>query len=157
MAPSARPTRHPRVPDLRTGDEVLVLTGKEAGKRGVVHKVLRTGQGWRKSTARFGAGWQEHTPLAGAAVVIEGLNIAKRHTKPRPKQGRTERQPRIQQGGILDVPQPILASKVMVICPHCNHPTRVKHGVAGDGRSVRLCTNCGETLTTEQRKETRKK
>ena len=91
------------------------------------------------------------------AVVVEGLNIAKVHTKPRQKQGRTERQPRIQQGGILDVAQPILASKVMVICPHCSQPTRVKHGVAGDGRSIRLCTNCGETLTTETRKETRKK
>jgi large subunit ribosomal protein L24 len=86
------------------------------------------------------------------AVVVEGLNIAKRHTKPRPKAGKTNSQPRIQQGGILDVPQPILASKVMVICPHCSNPTRIKHGVAGDGKSVRLCTNCGETLVREVRK-----
>jgi large subunit ribosomal protein L24 len=55
------------------------------------------------------------------------------------------------------VAQPILASKVMVICPHCNQPTRIKHGLAGDGRSVRLCANCGEQLNTEERKETRKK
>ena len=73
------------------------------------------------------------------AVVVEGLNIAKRHTKPRPKAGKTNRQPRIQQGGILDVPQPILASNVMVICPHCGKPTRIKHGTAGDGRRVRVC------------------
>ncbi|HET9108317.1 MAG TPA: hypothetical protein VFN79_14140 [Steroidobacteraceae bacterium] len=69
-----------------------------------------------------------------------------------PKAGKTNAQPRIQQGGILDVPQPILASKVMVICPHCSNPTRIKHGTAGDGRSVRICTNCGETLVREVRK-----
>ena len=146
-----------KVPEIRKGDTVVVLTGKDAGKRGVVDRVLRNPQGMAKTKARGGGAWKHITPLSEAAVVVEGLNIAKRHTKPRPKQGRTERQPRIQQGGILDVPQPILASKVMVICPHCSQPTRVKHGIAGDGRSVRLCTNCGETLTGELRKETRKK
>jgi large subunit ribosomal protein L24 len=40
----------------------------------------------------------------------------------------------------------------MLVCPHCSNPTRVKHGLAGDGRSVRLCANCGETLAREVRK-----
>ena len=51
----------------------------------------------------------------------------------------------------------ILASKVMIICPHCSQPTRVRHGIGGDGRSERICTNCGETLSGEARKESRKK
>ena len=139
--------RAPRVPDIRKGDEVVVLSGKEAGKRGTVERVIRNRQGYAKTVGKYGADWRKVSPLAGTAVVVEGLNIAKRHTKPRPKSGRTERQPRIQQGGILDVAQPILASKVMIVCPHCGEATRVKHGVGGDGRSMRVCSNCGEPLT----------
>ena len=96
---------------------MVVLKGKDAGKRGVIQKVLRHQQGWARTTARFGSGWQDNSPLSGAAVVIEGLNIAKRHTKPRQVAGRTERQPRVQQGGILDIPQPIAIANVMLVCP----------------------------------------
>jgi large subunit ribosomal protein L24 len=144
--------RSMRVPDIRKGDEVLVLSGKEAGKRGTVEHVMRNRQSFKKTINKYGSAWRKISPLSDVAVVVEGLNMAKKHTKPRPKQGRTDRQPRIQQGGILDVPQPILASKVMIVCPHCNTPTRIKHGVAGDGRSTRLCANCGETLVREVRK-----
>ena len=144
--------RSTRVPDIRKGDEVVVLSGKEAGKRGTVEHVVRNRQGYKKVVGKYGSNWRKVSPLADVAVVVEGLNIAKRHTKPRPKSGRTERQPRIQQGGILDVPQPILASKVMVICPHCGQATRVKHGTAGDGRSMRICSNCGEPVTREVKK-----
>jgi large subunit ribosomal protein L24 len=152
MPPASRPIRATRVPDIRKGDQVLVLTGKDAGKRGTVQKVITNLQGWKKTTSKLGSARQKTSPLASASVVVEGINIAKRHTKPRPKAGKTNAQPRIQQGGILEVPQPILASKVMLICPHCTQPTRVKHGLAGDGRSVRLCANCGETLVREVRK-----
>ena len=152
MAQTQPRARSMRVPDIRKGDQVLVLSGKEAGKKGTVEHVVRNRQSFQKVVCKYGSNWRRISPLADVAVVIEGLNIAKRHTKPRPKQGRTDRQPRIQQGGILDVGQPILASKVMVICPHCGQPTRVKHGVGGDGKSVRLCTNCGETLLREVRK-----
>jgi len=141
-----------RVPDIRKGDQVLVLSGKEAGKKGTVEHVVRNRQSFQKVASKYGSNWRRISPLADVAVVVEGLNIAKRHTKPRPNAGRTNQQPRIQQGGILDVPQPILASKVMVICPHCSNPTRIKHGVAGDGSSVRICSNCGETLVREVRK-----
>ena len=144
--------RPPRVPDIRRGDEVLVLSGKDAGKKGTVEHVVRNRQGYQKVAAKYGAEWRKTSPMAGVAVIVEGLNIAKKHTKPRPKQGRTDRQPRIQQGGILDVAQPILASKVMVICPHCGEPTRIRHGVAGDGRSIRVCANCGEPVSREEKK-----
>ena len=152
MAQTQVRPRSMRVPDIRKGDEVLVLSGKEAGKRGTVEHVVRNRQGFKKVVGKYGSNWRRISPLADVAVVIEGLNIAKKHTKPRPKQGRTDRQPRIQQGGIIDVPQPILASKVMIVCPHCNEPTRVRHGIGGDGHSVRLCGNCGETLVREVRK-----
>jgi len=146
MAPSTKPRRHTRVPDLRSGDQVVVLKGKDAGKRGTIQKLLRHQQGWSRTTARFGSGWQDRTPLAGAAVVIEGLNIAKRHTKPRQVAGRTERQPRVQQGGILDIPQPIAIANVMLVCPECSAPTRIRHDRTADGRSLRTCTHCGESV-----------
>ena len=152
MPPAATKQRHTRVLDIRQGDQVLVLTGKDAGKRGTVQHVVVNPQGFKKATARFGAGWQRTSPLAGASVVIEGINIAKRHTKPRSSAGRTDRQPRIQQGGILDIAQPIDISNVMVICPSCSRPTRIRHIEAADGRSVRACAHCGEPLARAERK-----
>jgi large subunit ribosomal protein L24 len=80
------------------------------------------------------------------SVVIEGLNIAKRHTKPRQTQGRTDRAPKVQQGGILDIAQPLDVSKVMLVCPSCKEPTRVRHTVLEDGRRVRVCSHCGKAI-----------
>jgi large subunit ribosomal protein L24 len=152
MPPASRAARATRVPDIRKGDEVLVLTGKDAGKKGTVQRVITNRQGWKKTTDKLGSGWQRNSPLAPAAVVVDGLNIAKRHTKPRQIAGRTDRQPRIQQGGILDIARPLNASNVMVICPSCSKPTRVRHDHAADGRSVRVCTNCNEPLSRVERK-----
>ncbi len=152
MPPASRPIRATRVPDIRKGDHVLVLTGKDAGKKGTVQKVITNLQGWKKTTSKLGSAWQKTSPLASASVVVEGINMAKRHTKPRQMQGRTDRQPRIQQGGILDIARPLNASNVMLICPSCSQPTRVRHDVAADGRSVRVCTNCHEPLTNVERK-----
>jgi large subunit ribosomal protein L24 len=145
----SRPTR---VPDIHRGDEVLVLKGKDAGKRGTVERVVRSPQAGKRSRVKLGSDWRTKKPLAALSVVVEGLNIAKRHTKPQQKQGRTERAPRIQQGGILEIAQPIHASKVQVICPNCGKPTRVRHTQAADGRSTRVCMHCGENLTREGRK-----
>jgi large subunit ribosomal protein L24 len=148
----ARPTR---VPDIHRGDEVVVLTGKDAGKRGTVERVVRQPQQRKRVIAKHGADFVRRSPLAGVSVVVEGLNIAKRHTKPRPKQGRTDRQPKIQQGGVLEIAQPINASKVQIICPSCSKPTRVRHEKGADGRSIRTCMHCGETLTREAQKRER--
>lgn len=152
MPPVAKPQRSTRVPDVRVGDEVLVLAGKDKGEKGTVTKVITNLQGWKRSIDRYGAGWQQSTPLAGAAVVVDGLNIAKRHTKPRTRAGATERQPRIQQGGILELAQPMAVSKVMVVCPACSKPTRVRHAEAADGRSVRVCGHCGEPVSRAESK-----
>jgi large subunit ribosomal protein L24 len=123
--------------DIRKGDTVFVLTGKDAGKRGTVEKIVRAAPPSR--AARRGT-WR------GDTVVVQGVNMAKRHTKPRPRQGRTERTPRIQQGGIVEKPMPIQVSNVMVICPECGEPTRVRHGRVGD-ESVRFCSRCASPLT----------
>jgi large subunit ribosomal protein L24 len=152
MAQQAGRTRPTRVPDIHRGDEVVVLKGKDAGKRGTVERVVRTPQMNRRAKVKLGSDWRTRKPLAALSVVVEGLNIAKRHTKPRPKQGRTERQPRIQQGGILEIAQPIHVSNVQVVCPSCGKPTRVRHTEAADGRMIRVCSHCGEGLTREAQK-----
>jgi large subunit ribosomal protein L24 len=144
--------RTTRVPDIRKGDQVIVMSGKDAGKRGTVDRVVRNRQGLKKTSARLGSGWQKQSPLANLGVVVEGLNVAKRHTKPRARQGRNDRSPRIQQGGIIELAQPMPASRLMIVCPNCAKATRVKHAVAADGRSTRVCSHCGENLTREAQK-----
>jgi large subunit ribosomal protein L24 len=140
------PTRATKVPEIRTGDTVVVLGGKDAGKRGVVERVVRNPQGFKKSQAKYGAGFERTSPLATASVVVEGLNVAKRHTKPRQSAGATDRMPKVQQGGILDLAQPLPIGKVMLVCSHCDKPTRIAHKVLDNGRRVRVCRHCGEQL-----------
>lgn len=134
---------HPtRVPELRRGDTVVVLAGKDAGKRGKVEKVIRR----TASAAALRAPFRRGTNTSGTAVVVEGLNIAKRHTKPRQSAGRTDRVPKIQQGGILEIAMPLDVSKVMLVCPSCDLPTRIGHTTLDDGHRVRICNHCGKAL-----------
>ena len=84
--------------NIRKGDTVMVLAGKDRGKRGTVERIERTKRG-------FG-------------VVIPGINMAKRHQRPRT---------RTQQAGILDLPVPLHVSNVQLVCPRCDRPTRVGH------------------------------
>lgn len=100
---------------VRRGDTVLVLTGKDRGKRG---KVLRA------------------LPDRGR-VIVEGVNVVKRHQKP-------TRQ--VMQGGIIEKEAPIHASNVMLVCPRCGSPTRVGRRRREDGRGVRVCKRCGEDI-----------
>jgi large subunit ribosomal protein L24 len=79
------------------------------------------------------------------SVVISGINIAKRHTKPRQKM-QNDRAPQMQQGGIVDKPMPIDASNVMIVCPRCERVTRVKHQALSTGKSARVCGHCNEQL-----------
>ena len=135
-----------KVPEIRKGDTVVVLTGKDAGKRGVVERVLRNPRGMAKTKARGGGAWKNISPLSEVAVVVEGLNIAKRHTKPRATGTTSERMPKVQQGGILEIAKPLNVSKVMVVCASCDKPTRIKHAVLDNGQRVRVCRHCGERL-----------
>ena len=80
-------------------------------------------------------------------VVVEGITLAKRHTKPR--QGSTSGVggvPKIEPGGILDVNHPVPIGKVMLVCSSCGKPTRIGHRTLDNGRRVRVCKNCGEQL-----------
>jgi len=104
---------------IRKGDLVHVIAGKERGtvdntaKRGKVLKVLTDKE----------------------RVVVERLNIIKRHTRP----SRTN-----QQGGIVEKEAAIPISNVMVVCTRCNKPTRVKMEILPDGAKVRVCKKCGD-------------
>ena len=143
-----------RVPEIRKGDTVLVLTGRDAGKQGVVERVLTNANALQRmspkpttnTAQRSRRGYWKPASARPVSVVVEGLNIAKRHTKPRQTQGRTDRAPKIQQGGILDIAQPMDVSKVMLVCPNCKEPTRVRHTVLDDGRRVRVCSHCGKAI-----------
>ena len=146
MTAHQAPARATKVPEIRKGDTVVVLVGKDAGKRGKVERVVRDPQGFKKTSTKHGSIWQKKSPLASVAVVVEGLNVAKRHTKPRQSSNTNDRTPKITQGGILDLPQPLSISKVMLICTHCSQPTRIAHKTLDNGRRVRVCGHCGEQL-----------
>jgi large subunit ribosomal protein L24 len=97
---------------IRRNDNVVVITGKDRGKRGRVLKVL-----------------PEKNRL-----VVEGVNIIKRHTKPNPQ--------RQIKGGLVEREAALHASNVQVVCPECGKPTRLGKKILGDGRKVRVCRKC---------------
>jgi large subunit ribosomal protein L24 len=101
---------------IKKGDNVEVVTGKDAGKRGRVLRVDRERE----------------------RVVVEGVNMIKRHTRPNP-------QKRIQ-GGIVEREAPIHVSNVMVVSPDSGRPTRVGYKVLDDGRKVRVSKVDGAIL-----------
>lgn len=101
---------------VKKGDTVLVLSGRSRDKRGIVLSVL---------------------PKRGK-VVVEGVNVVKRHSKPRP--------PKDPQGGIVEKPLPIDASNVKLVCPSCGKPTSGRRRLLEDGRPVRFCKLCDEQI-----------
>ncbi len=104
-----RPTR---VPEIRRGDIVVVLAGKDVGKRGKIERVIRR----TASATALRVPFRRGTNTSGIAVVVEGLNIAKRHTKPRQSAGRTDRVPKVQQGGIIEIAMPAWVWRWMTHC-----------------------------------------
>ena len=142
MALRVAAPKAPKVPEIRKGDTVVVLAGKDAGKRGTVDRIVRRTAA--PSSAR--SVYRRGSPSGGTFVVVEGLNIAKRHTKPRQSAGTNDRVPKMQQGGILDIPQPMPISRVMLVCTNCGKPTRIAHATLESGRRVRVCRHCGEQL-----------
>ena len=115
---------------VKKGDLVHVLSGKDRGKQGRVIEARPS----------------ERT------VLVENLNLVKRHTRPRPmrdanRMGGTQIIP----GGIIDRPAPLDVSNVMVVCPVCNQPTRVGiafKDVKGEQKRVRVCKRegCGQEI-----------
>jgi large subunit ribosomal protein L24 len=135
MAARNAPARGTKVPEIKKGDTVVVLAGKDAGKRGTVERVINQRSAFRRGSSS-----------GGVKVVVEGINVAKRHTKPRQSAGRTDRMPKIQQGGIFDIAQPMPIGKVMLVCPNCSRPTRIAHATLENGRRVRVCRHCNQQL-----------
>jgi len=99
---------------IRKGDTVKVLSGNDKGKTGEVLEVIPKTQ----------------------RVIVKGVNIRKKHVKPR-KQG--------EEGGIIPVECSIHSSKVNVVCPKCGKATRIGYDVSGDAK-VRVCKKCGAKL-----------
>jgi large subunit ribosomal protein L24 len=100
---------------VRKNDSVMVITGKERGKTGKVLRVLPEKD----------------------ALIIERINLVKRHSKPRGPQ---------QPGGIVEKEASIRASNIMIMCDKCNAPVRIGHKQLGDGKKIRVCRHCGEAL-----------
>jgi large subunit ribosomal protein L24 len=146
MATAQVQRRVTKVPEIRKGDTVVILSGKDAGKRGTVERVVTNPQGHKKTQTKYGSAWSAMSPVTTTSVVVEGLNIAKRHTKPRQSTNTRDATPKITQGGILDLAQPIPIGKVMLVCTSCGKPTRIGHKTLDNGRRVRVCRHCGEQV-----------
>jgi large subunit ribosomal protein L24 len=102
--------------NVRKNDRVVVIAGKDRGKKGRVIEVLP-----RKRK-----------------VIVEGVNVIKRHNKANTRRG--------VQGGIIERESPIDVSNVMVVCPHCGEPSRTGHQVLSDGQRTRACKRCGAAI-----------
>ena len=107
---------------IKKGDKVRIITGKDKyradNKETYEHEVLAC---YPKENR----------------ILVKDVNVVTRHTKPR-KMG--------DPGGIISAEGAMYASKVMVVCPHCNKPVRVGHKKFADGTKSRICKKCGETL-----------
>ena len=98
---------------VKKGDTVMVIKGKDAGKKG---KILAVDTNKKR-------------------VVVEGVNIVKRHTRP------TRQMP---QGGIIEKESPVASANVMLYCANCNQPARFGKKFLETGEKVRFCKKCGE-------------
>lgn len=99
-------------PAIKKNDNVLVIAGRDRGKRGRVLSVH---------------------PDKGR-VVVEGVNVIKRHTKANPQKN--------VKGGIVEREAPLAASNVQLVCPECGSAARVGRKLQDDGRRVRFCVKC---------------
>lgn len=105
--------------NIRKGDAVQVIAGKDKGRTGQVIKVM---------------------PAANK-IVVENINMAAKHIKPRNAQ---------QKGGIVEQPAAFDNSNAMIICPTCGKMTRVAHGMVEE-KKVRICKKCGASLDIKAR------
>ena len=109
---------------IKQGDNVRVIAGKDSGKTGTVQRVL---------------------PDEGR-VVVEKVNMIKRHTKPRPAPRQSGSQ-QIIPGGVLEREAPLQISNVALVCPACGKPSRVGYRInPKDGNKVRVCRNCDKDI-----------
>ena len=100
--------------NFKTGDKVVVISGKDKGKEGKITHVLRSEN----------------------RVVVEGVNIVKKHVKGNGQQA----------GSINEMEAPIHASNVMIVDPKTNKPTRIGHKIDKDGKKIRISKKSNSTL-----------
>ena len=100
---------------IKKEDTVLVIVGKDKGKKGKVRQIMPKGN----------------------VLIIEGVNIIKRHMKPRGQ---------ARQAGIIEREAPLQISNVMLLCPKCNKPVRIQSKILEDGKRVRVCGKCDEVI-----------
>ncbi len=115
MPRGSKPKPEPVRIRLKKNDLVEVTTGREKGKTGKILKVLREKN----------------------QVLIEKVNLIKRHTRPSPTTG---------QGGIVEKEAPMYVSKVMLICPKCANAARFRMTQTAEGKKARLCLKCKELI-----------
>jgi len=107
---------------IRKDDNVQVIAGKDAGKTGKVIRVLP----------------EENR------VIVDKLNMIKRHTKPRPAPRASGQQ--VIPGGVIEREAPLHISNVQLICPACGKPSRVGYRINSDGNKVRVCRACDKDV-----------
>jgi large subunit ribosomal protein L24 len=110
--------RHTRKFKVRKNDSVMVIAGRDRGKTGKVLRVL---------------------PARGR-LIVERLNMVKRHTKPHGAAS---------PGGIVEREAPLDISNVMVLCDRCNAPVRIGFKFTADGSRSRVCRRCGDVLGSD--------
>jgi large subunit ribosomal protein L24 len=104
---------------IRRGDLVEVLSGKDVGRRGKVLEVIPEDR----------------------RLIVENINVVKRHTKPRPVKG--TRGAQMTPGGVLDMAAAMRIDNVALVCPSCNEATRVGYRISDSGEKVRHCRRPG--------------
>jgi large subunit ribosomal protein L24 len=112
---------------IRVGDTVAILSGKDAGKRGTVERLVNPGR-----------------------VVVTGINISKKHQKPRQKMNAGSQTPTVDKGGILEIASPLDLAKVALVCAKCDRPVRIKMAVAADRKKTRQCSRCAATIAHKE-------
>ena len=136
---SSRPKLH-----IKVGDEVYIRSGSDRESKLTPEEVARLDPESQKREANRKPGRRGRVmkvlPERGR-LIVEGVNMMTKHARPR---GRATRTQQIQAGRI-EQPGSIPVAKVMVICPRCDHPTRVRRGEV-EGKSARICRRCGEPV-----------
>ena len=129
---------------IKAGDEVFIRTGKDRQTKLTPEEVERftPEEQKREANRRQGRRGRVLRILPDhKRVVVEGINMATKHARPR---GRATKTAQLQTGRIQQ-PAPISIANVMLVCPNCDRPTRVRSGEIEE-KSVRICRRCGESV-----------
>ena len=100
---------------IKKNDKVQIISGDEKGKKGRVLSMLSKDD----------------------RIIVEGINMIKRHMKPSKKYS---------QGGIIEREAAVNRSNIMLVCPKCDKPTKIGNKILENDKKIRLCKKCGEVI-----------